>query len=645
MATGTIHKLGTLYIDGKIIPRSTKPWPSSASVQPSEGNLFQLPIYGYGKKPTIEIRDTDAIETNQIQWVEINDGSDQFLIADRNLCSNITYNFLKENKLNKSLGEGKIITIDGGTYELFMLSAGENNSVQSGVVTNNQWDKYVGNCADFQGLPTPTAQDMQNTSSIYNFTTTHNQLWNWAGCFSWSNYEYTKDNSTYTEASVRGNLGARKWDRYNANFQGPELGWRPALKVLSYNHPPEVIPDSKSFGNLSEPQNISFSVSDPDGDYFNVMVYIDSNQKEAYTSQTGTKYYTLELSRYWSDLNIGSHNIEIYTVDNSGLTTSKIYTFTKTNAIPTITPSSQYLGSLTQPKDFNFTIYDADNDKMTLTFKIDQEILETWSQQSNGQKTASILTKYWSRTTIGSHTVYITATDPYDNSTTAVYTFDKSNNPPVAPTILSPLNNERVNSDFYVEFNIGSDPEEDSQLVKVQIADNQSMTSGLQEFTSIEKYTGSSWTPISGVLTNNDSGSKLRTHITGISSGVKYIRISSYASVISQYVYSSIIKINVGESYLEIMTHPSICKTMPNKIVVLLSLVAGSQTQKVISVCNNANDSVPTWENYSPDSSGLYTFTNKTKTADDWAVSAKVKVTANNYTGEISLSAIGLGVL
>lgn len=643
MATGTIHKLGTLYIDGKIIPRSTKPWPSSASVQPSEGNLFQLPIYGYGKKPTIEIRDTDAIETNQIQWVEINDGSDQFLIADRNLCSNIEYNFLKENELNKSLGQGKIITIDGGTYELFMLSAGENNSVQSGVVTNNQWDKYVGNCADFQGLPTPTAQDMQNTSSIYNFNTTHNQLWNWAGCFSWSNYEYRQGN--LTEASVRGNFGARKWDAYNAYFQGSELGWRPALKVLSYNHPPEVIPDSKSFGNLSEPQNISFSVSDPDGDYFNVMVYIDSNQKEAYTSQTGTKYYTLELSRYWSDLNIGSHNIEIYTVDNSGLTTSKIYTFTKTNAIPTITPSSQYLGSLTQPKDFNFTIYDADNDKMTLTFKIDQEILETWSQQSNGQKTASILTKYWSRTTIGSHTVYITATDPYDNSTTAVYTFDKSNNPPVAPTILSPLNNERVNSDFYVEFNIGRDPEGDGQSVKVQIANDQSMTSGLQEFTSIEKYTGSSWTPISGILTNNEAGSKLRTHITGISSGVKYIRISSYASAASQYVYSSIIKINVGESYLEIMTHPSTCKTMPNKIIILLSLVAGSQTQKIISVCNNANDSVPTWENYSPDSSGLYTFTNKTKTANDWAVSAKVKVIANGYTGEISLSAIGLGVL
>lgn len=643
MATGTIHKLGTLYIDGKIIPRSTKPWPSSASVQPSEGNLFQLSTYGYNKNPTIEIRDTDAIETNQIQWVEINDGSDQFLIADRNLCSNIKYNFLKENKLNKSLGEGKIITIDGGTYELFMLSAGENNSVQSGVVTNNQWDKYVGNCADFQGLPTPTAQDMQNTSSIYNFNTTHNQLWNWAGCFSWSNYEHRQ--GYVDEASVRGNFGARKWDIYNANFQGPELGWRPALKVLSYNHPPEVIPDSKSFGNLSEPQNISFSVSDPDGDYFNVMVYIDSNQKEAYTSQTGTKYYTLELSRYWSDLNIGSHNIEIYTVDNSGLTTSKIYTFTKTNAIPTITPSSQYLGSLTQPKDFNFTIYDADNDKMTLTFKIDQEILETWSQQSNGQKTASILTKYWSRTTIGSHTVYITATDPYGNSATAVYTFDKSNNPPVAPTILSPLNNGRVNSDFYVEFNIGRDPEGDGQSVKVQIANDQSMTSGLQEFTSIEKYTGSSWTPISGILTNNEAGSKLRTHITGISSGVKYIRISSYASVASQYVYSSIIKINVGESYLEIMTHPSTCKTMPNKIIVLLSLVAGSQTQKIISVCNNANDSVPTWENYSPDSSGLYTFTNKTKTANDWAVSAKVKVIANGYTGEISLSAIGLGVL
>lgn len=48
---------------------------------------------------------------------------------------------------------------------------------------------------------------------------------------------------------------------------------------------------------------------------------------------------------------------------------------------------------------------------------------------------------------------------------------------------------------------------------------------------------------------------------------------------------------------------------------------------------------------YTPDSAGNHTFQNTAKVAEKWAVAARVKITANDSTGEIALRAIGMGVL
>ena len=58
---------------------------------------------------------------------------------------------------------------------------------------------------------------------------------------------------------------------------------------------------------------------------------------------------------------------------------------------------------------------------------------------------------------------------------------------------------------------------------------------------------------------------------------------------------------------------------------------------------NNASDIEPTWEEYQMDE--YHSFTNNEKTSEQWAVAAKIVVNANESTEEISVEAIGIGVL
>ena len=60
-------------------------------------------------------------------------------------------------------------------------------------------------------------------------------------------------------------------------------------------------------------------------------------------------------------------------------------------------------------------------------------------------------------------------------------------------------------------------------------------------------------------------------------------------------------------------------------------------------VTNNASDVEPTWEAY--ELGAYHIFENNAKTADKWATAVKVKITAGESTGEISVSDIATGVL
>ena len=310
------------------------------------------------------------------------------------------------------------------------------------------------------------------------------------------------------------------------------------------------------------------------------------------------------------------------------------------NAAPQITPASKSFGDLNKPQNIDYTINDSDGDTFNIVVKIDGAQKESYSSQSNGTFSL-VLSKYWAGLSIGSHTVTITATDAKNAATTAAYTFTKTNGPAAAPTIISPANGERRDSDFYVEFNIGADSEGDTQTLKVQMSGNSGFSNS-QEFTSLEKNAGGQWVSVASA-SNEDVGTKFRIKVTG-ASGEVYLRVVSTDSGSLSEARSSAVHIRIG-TILDVQTHPQETADRAQKMVVLLDLVADDKVTKEIWVANNANDASPVWETYTPDSAGNHTFQNNAKTAEKWAVAARVKITANNSTGEIALRAIGMGVL
>lgn len=536
MANGTIHKLGTLWYNSSKQARPTKPWYGTNGSASSTGNL--LDAYSYAS--TLAIKDTDSDEAYQLYWREVNIGSSKVLICDRNIACNITWNQLNNVGYCGKMGAGKTITIDGQKYELFMMTGGESSSD-----TTNQWDQIIGNLGSYSGLPTPTSDDLNNSSKVANFTSTHGAFWNWAGCYSWCAETKTSNGSDYRP--LRGSYGARYWDGNSCSGYNSNYGWRPALRVLN-TAPTVTSPQSQDYGECKSAFSISITATDSEGDKFDGSIKIDGTEKETF-SGTGTASHTLDLSKYW--------------------------------------------GSLSKAK----------------------------------------------------HTITVTVTDVNNASSTATYTFTKTNSSAAAPTITNLTNGIRRSTDFYVEFTAGADPEGEDQTIVAKIADDEALTTNAKTFSTLEKYnaTSSAWTDIEKVA-SADVGSRFRIHITGQTEGtVKYIGIITTDAGSGTPTQSTVVRVSIGDT-LEFTTIPlDRGNTMPKTASVFLDSVIDSGAHVNVYVCNNANDASPAWEACSLGEDHI--FTNNSKTASSWAVAAKVIVLAGDATGQISVSAVGLGVL
>lgn len=720
MATGDLHKFGTLYVGGNPIERPTKPWPKNVSIMPEPGNLYYLP---QKQVKTVEIQDS-LDEKYKIQWIEVDDDGEVLFISDRNLMRNCNYDTLNNNSLIKLMGNGRQITIDGSMYELFVLSP-------------TQWNKYIGNGGNFDNLKYPNDTDLDNNIQISDYYNPHNTMWNWVAGGSVCNMQA----GTSIMLTVLGCYGAKQINTRkmeSSDIGTPDCCYRPALRLIgkSQNSPPVITPSTKDFGNLTQPIDIEYRVSDPNGDRFDITVKIDDiqkeyssyqqdnvfalrlfrhwdglstgrhtikiiandgkesttafyyftkikinsfpvitpadkdygviyhpqditynisdsdndnfsvtvklngTQKESYSNQTN-KSYTFNMSQYWESLNLGYHTIEISATDTQNNTSTVQYTFYKGNRIPTIDPITLALGELKNPRDISYTINDADNNELTVVVQLDYVEKERYTKQPNGIRTFQ-MSRYWNDIGVGNHTITITVTDIWNKSETVNYTFIKSSSPVNPPTILSPLNGSRCESVCYVEFNIGKSPDGNSQTLQVQVADNESMQSNVKTFTALEKFVGNQWVSATSA-TNADINTKFRIKVTGLSR-IKYLRIKATDTSNRLYAYSKVIKIRVG-NVLEIKTHPSKTPKCVNKIIVLLDLSADETVTKEILVSNNANDVNPTWEKYSPDQNGNHTFKNTSKTANEWAVSTKIKILANNSNHDIIIRAVGLGII
>lgn len=324
MANGDVIKLGTLYMGSTKIPRPTRPWRNDYEPYTGAG-LGNIQNYSAGA--TLEIRNTEANDADKMQWIEVNDGGKKYLICDRVMLVNISWDDLNA----QNLIFGKNVTIDGQQYKLRVLTGGSNyrngNSYNGGEPTTNEWDRWVVNEAGLSGLPTPTASDLDTSLDSTDLNSPHNQKWNWMGVYSWAQETYT-GNSPYR--AFRGYFSARLWYYTSSGYRDAIIGWRPVLEVL--NSAPVISGADSNLGNKSSSFTVDYTVNDYDtGDTLTVTEKVDGTTLRTINNAVRGQTYTLDLSSVWSSLSLGSHAITITVTDGKGGTATRTYTFTKTD--------------------------------------------------------------------------------------------------------------------------------------------------------------------------------------------------------------------------------------------------------------------------------------------------------------------------
>ena len=323
MANGDVIKLGTLYMGSTKIPRPTRPWRNN--YEPYTGAGFG-DIQNYSPGVTLEIRNTDVDDAYKMQWIEVNDGGKKYLICDRVMLVNISWDDLNAQQLIF----GKNVTIDGQQYKLRVLTGGStyrSDTYSGGIPTTNEWDRWVVNEAGLNGLPTPTASDLDTSLDDADLYSPHNQQWNWMGVYSWVQETYTENGAA---RSLRGSYSAHGWAYGPSGYRGDHIGWRPVLEVL--NSAPVISGSDSNLGNKSAPFTVNYSVNDTDtGDALTVTEKVDGTTLRTINNAVRGQTYTLDLSSVWSTLSLGSHTVTITVNDGKGGTATRTYTFVKTD--------------------------------------------------------------------------------------------------------------------------------------------------------------------------------------------------------------------------------------------------------------------------------------------------------------------------
>lgn len=330
LATGDVVKLGTFYLNGTKQARPTRPWRNGDTPTggPGAGNI---PTYSAGQ--TIEVRDTDSLDANKMQWVEVNDGGKKYLVADRVALVSVSWDDLNA----QSLIFGKTITIDGQQYKLRSLTGGSNyrsgtDTYSGGSPTNNEWDRWIVNEANISGLPKPSTGDLDNSMVEADRVGAHNQLWNWYYVYSWAQETYT-GNSSYR--AVRGPNSARYWSFTTSSHRHVYFGFRPVLEVL--NSSPLISGDAQNQGNKTGPFNVKYQVSDPENDVVNVVVKLNNQVIDTKNGiSQGVNHTVTITTEQWAALPLNQQStITIEATDSKNAKSTRVYTFTKTNAAPT----------------------------------------------------------------------------------------------------------------------------------------------------------------------------------------------------------------------------------------------------------------------------------------------------------------------
>lgn len=610
---GTVY-LGGLYNNGAIMTRPSKPWRNDAAL--GNGGTGDIPSMS-GSMANYVIGNTPTSEAQKLKWHKIKDGSKTLLICDRNILVNVSWDDLNA----QNLVLGKTFTIDGQQYKARLLTGGNNyrsgsDAYSGGSPATNEWDRFITREEVITGLPAPVSSDLDGNIDETDRVSTHNQFWNWGYCYSWAQEAYAPNTSG---RSFRGYGSARCYSYYTSSIRYPRIGWRPVLEVL--NTAPLISDSDRDLGDKNSNFSISYTVNDTDAtDALTVTESLDGTVTKTISNAVRNQAYTINVAV--NNLSIGTHTITINVNDGKGGTATRVFTFRRTNAAPTISGNNANLGDKNVGFQVKYIVNDSDGDSLTVTEKLGTEILRTINNAPKGQELTIDITseKLYTLGLNSVNTITIEVNDGKGGVAYRSYTFKRTN---TAPTISGVDENVGVVTGAFSKNYTVSDAEGDIVVVTEKIDDE-----------IIRSYSAQLGTQQTITLPEN-----VWHRLTNGAHSLKVEAVDgNFATSIRIFAFTK----DEKEIKFE-LSKPFDTDAKASKVLVTPTWKIEGAIVKV-EACNNAYDDVPTWEDITAQViiNRVYNFVNATKTATKWGVNIRFSITKNEgYTGEVNISGFG----
>jgi hypothetical protein len=612
-----IIELGGLYKNGVIQNRPTKPWRISS--EPVSG-------VGVGDIPDFNtltdmskwvIGDTPSNSAQKLKWHKIKDGSKTLLICDRNILANVSWNDLN----GQSLVSGKTITIDGQQYLIRLLTGGSNyrsgsDSYSGGAPSSNEWDRFITREEAISGLAAPVSSDLDSTLNTTDKDSTHNQLWNWFGMYSWTQETYT-GNSSYR--AFRGYISARFWSFIGASYRLDYVGWRPVLEVL--NTAPLISDTDRDLGDKNTNFSVTYQVNDTDSaDALTVTEKLDGAVIRTINNAQRNYNYTINIDIV--SVALGSHTITIVVDDGKGASATRNFTFKRVNSAPTISGSDASLGDKNLGFSITYMVNDADGDEVTVTEKLNGNVIKTINNAPKNQDLTINFTdeQIFALPLLSNNTVSIEARDPNGGIAYRTYTFRRTN---TAPLITGTDENLGLVTGPIAKSYTITDAEGDTVVVNEKIDD--------EVIKTFVATLGSSNT----VSITQDKWLRLTNGFHTLSVEATD---GNAATSVRRYTFEK------HETSIKLeLAQPFETDAKASKVLVTPTWSIEGATVKV-EACNNAFDASPTWEDITAQVmiNRHYNFLNTEKTADKWGVNIRFEIIKDpEYQGEVSVRGFG----
>ena len=559
--------------------------------------------------------DTPSADANKLQWVKIKDGDKTLLICDRVILVSVSWDDLN----GQGYVTGKTITIDGTKYKCRLLTGGSNRRnndwYAGGTPTNNEWDRFITREEVITGLPAPVSSDLDTNLNTTDHNSAHNQLWHWVGVYSWCQETWAENASSRAN---RGYTSARYWYYFDATYQIADVGFRPVLEVL--NTDPLISDSDRDLGDKNSNFTITYTVDDSDsGDVLTATESIDGQTTKSFApTRNSVNTITVPVD----ELSLGSHTVKVVVTDGQGGTATRTWTFTRTNAAPTISGTDTNLGDKNLGFTYQYTVDDADGDTLTVVEALNDETLRTINNAPRGEALNVTITgeKLYSLSLNSVNTITITVTDGKGGTAYRRLTFKRTNS---APAISGADTDLGLKTGSFAENYTITDVEGDNVVVTEFVDDDEirSYQATLGEEATIE-LTREKW------LTLANGTHQLRVEAVD----------GNFATSVRAWIFSK------AENTIAFQfSAPEETDARATKILITPTWKIEGAVAKV-EACNNAFDAVPTWEDITAmvQLNRVFNFANETKTADKWGVNVRFTIVKNEgYEGEVSISGFG----